>query len=88
VPAIAIFRAADEIPLQVQPKDLGLGHCEDTLNQHRELIRKFKAVNGKNIRSIGKRLQWPFSKDEEKELLSRLGRHTATYKLVLEADTL
>ena len=72
---------------------LGLIHvtsCEQTLHKITTILERHetKSEHSCTLRTVRKRLKWPFSLSETEDLIAEIGRHKSTLSLALTADGL
>ncbi|CAG7561911.1 unnamed protein product [Fusarium equiseti] len=67
-----------------------LVECQETIERIRKRVKKATDDfdNSAKWRGLSRRLKWPFSGDETRDLLSNIARYTATITLAASADTL
>ncbi|CAJ0554543.1 Ff.00g130560.m01.CDS01 [Fusarium sp. VM40] len=67
-----------------------LDSCQRTLDEINTTLNKAQADfdSGKSAKRFSRRLKWPFSLSETKDLVSDLANHRATVQLALSADSM
>ncbi|KAM0344975.1 hypothetical protein ACHAPU_006854 [Fusarium lateritium] len=67
-----------------------LDSCQRTLDEINTTLNKAQADfdSGKSAKRFARRLKWPFSLSETKDLVSELANHRATLQLALSADSM
>lgn len=67
-----------------------LNSCRQTLLQVETRLKKARDDfdSGNKLKTISRRLKWPFSMDETNELLEQMANHRRTLELALSADTM
>ncbi|KAI4161904.1 MAG: hypothetical protein LQ342_004470 [Letrouitia transgressa] len=67
-----------------------LHSCHETLDQMNGILARddITALQGQGLETVKRKLRWPFTKSEVKELLSKIEQHKITLGLALSVDSM